>query len=373
MRTAITARLIAWSMTVAATPAVAAPSSVDPGALEASVSAAQQAHVAAASHLEGLRREQAGLEDQITALKKSGQRGPALERLLGRSIDAVQAFDAAQTELDDAARALEGALRDAIAAIDREITRKKPAMQRGSLTDRRKAAYAIKALRTLRKQFRAEFAALTRSADRRKAWAQYAVKFNAQDGPTELIEKADFVEDTRDKIVRKRRALIRLLAEAQQERELAQAAKDFRTDVTLFDEETRQGRVLRQSRASVASVSADGSDTPTADAPPSLSGDNGGDPSEFEGARDDQGAVPPTSGPPPASLQAAPAALRDINPDVLINLRVDDLAAGALDAATLERYVSDLRALERFLSGQAETLRKRADTLEADETRTLKK
>ncbi len=58
---------------------------------------------------------------------------------------------------------------------------------------------------------------------------------------------------------------------------------------------------------------------------------------------------------------------------MLINLRVEDVAAGALDVATLEKYVADLRKLERFLSGQADALRDRADALQADEDRDLQR
>ncbi|MEM7678707.1 MAG: hypothetical protein AAF449_22225 [Myxococcota bacterium] len=172
-----------------------------------------------------------------------------------------------------------------------------------------------------------------------------------------MSEKADFVEDTRDKVNRKRIALIKLLKEARRERQIAQAAQDFRTDITLFDEETRQGRVLRQNRTTSAGdrVEADG---------------NFGSPAvENPGELTD---VPTTGAQAPPQPTTDPM-LRAINPDVLINLRVEDVAAGALDVATLQRYVEDLRALERFLSGQAESLRQRAQTLEADETQDLHK
>ena len=197
------------------------------------------------------------------------------------------------------------------------------------------------------------------------------MRADAGDGPTELSLKADFVEDTRDKVIKKRRALIALLAEARQEREIAQVAQDFRTDVTLFDEETRQGRVLRQQGGpSGALEQRNGTDNPTPATPngPELVDPDDG---EFLGGGDPSG--PPNQPTVTPSAPSGPSPSRTIDPDVLLNMRVEDLAAGALDVSTLQKYVEDLRALEGFLSGQADALRKRADLLEADEARDLQK
>ena len=317
------------------------------------VTAARSRYTSASRRVSAQRATMNALARQITSYKKDGGQPQALDRLLKRSVRAESTLRTALAAHRKAESEYAAVLESGVAAVDNEMRRLVPQLKTGPIRDRRRAARQINALRASRKSLRAEMANLAKARRRQKAWAQYQVRFDLRDGPSELTEKADFVEDTRDKVVRKRRALLALLAEAQRDREIAQSAQDFRTDVTLFDEETRQGRVLRNRGSDSASEGG-------APVPVSQGGqeDRGGD--DFSG--------------PPTPTQAPPVTpLRAINPDVLLNLRVEDLAAGALDVSTLERYVDDLRALERYLSGQADSLRERADALEADEARKLQR
>ncbi len=332
--------------------------------IDAPVRAARQRYRAASDRVARLRAEQSALEQQIAAFKKSGAQPQALDRLLKRSVDAEAIFEAARSDLAQTEAILAAAFNAAVRSVDQRIRAWVPSLKKGPLSDRRQAAARINELRGLRQQLRNESAALARARRREKAWAKYRVRFDIRDGPSELSEKADFVEDTRDKVMRKRRALVKLLAEARDERRIAQAAQDFRTDITLFDEETRQGRVLRQSR---------GSQSGPEPGVESGSGQSPGSPNAQDSPPDNDSFVGRGDNPSPAATSLRPGGLRDINPEVLLNLRVEDLAAGALDVTTLQAYVADLRALERFLSGQAETLRKRANTLEASEVQDLKK
>ncbi|MEO1335690.1 MAG: hypothetical protein AAFV29_08595 [Myxococcota bacterium] len=323
------------------------------------VAAAKNHYAQSTAALIAVRRQQRTLEQRISDLKRSGQRGPALDRLLKQSVNAEAVLDQQRRTLRQAESALASELSKGIRAIDVEIRRFVPDLKQGPMSSRKQAARRINELRALRHMLRADSAKLANARKRARAWAQYRVQFNISDGPSELSEKADFVEDTRDKVNRKRLALITLLSEARQERQIAQAAQDFRTDITLFDEETRQGRVLRQNRTAAGNVNrADSENLPPSPSP-------GQTPVDLS----DQ----PPSGGAQFSQHTTDPMLRAINPDVLINLRVEDVAAGALDVATLQRYVEDLQALERFLSGQAESLRQRAQSLEADEAKDLHK
>ena len=333
------------------------------GPLDAASNAAKTRYTRAQTRVGQLRAEQAALEQRITQYKKNGQQPQQLDALLKRSVAAQAVLERAQNALRQAEQGFETTLTASVRSIDAEIRRRVPALRQGSLSDRKKAAAAINDLRAQRQRVRTELATLAKARRKSRAWAKYEVTIEAQDGPGELSDKADFVEDTRDKVIKKRKALAKLLREARQEQQIAQAARDFRTDITLFDEETRQGRVLRQGQGQGrGDVAQNNPSVPPAQSP--TDNENSPDPvvrDSFSGSQI-----------PPPSVTSNPG-LRAINPDILLNLRVEDLAAGGLDVATLEKYIGDLKALETYLAGQADRLRQRAEALEANETRDLRK
>jgi hypothetical protein len=239
------------------------------------------------------------------------------------------------------------------------------------------------------------------------------VKIDPLDGPTELKEKADFVEDTRDKFRKKREALARIIREARAEKDILKSGVDFRTDTRHFDEEARLGRIPRQDHGLSTTLQAPtgaGADTshsqPTgafSSAPPSngntqTTGPNtpapgvtntnpaprSKDGSDSSGAPppavpstpntqpSPQGAGPAVSDKTVGSLQSSkpydgPPSSKVLDPNALLNLRVETLEGGAVDLNTLEALASDLDKLDRFLEGRASEIRRRAQQLKSSE------
>lgn len=354
------------------------------------------------------RNEQATLEHRIAALKRLETNRPLsgtseLDNLLRDSVqaDASLRRDLA-IEAERRRAAVEG-IKGAVGRIDQEIRRLVPALKSGTIEARTKAARRLAALKDARDDLRLELASLKDNEGTRKAWARYEVAIEPLDGPSELNEKADFVEDTRDKIQEKRSALAALIREAQEEQQLAQAARDFATDVTIFDEESRTGRVQRRGGGATGALADRSNNTaafenneqvpatpvsaappPEGEAPPAR-----GNSDPVDGFSDSLGAVgqpttPPPATPPPtnnvnpgpttAATNNVAAALpisKDLNPSVLLSLRIEELAAKGVDLATLERLVTELQRLDGHLAQQAKQIRARAKQLEVDEAKAL--
>lgn len=347
------------------------------------------------------RAEQSALAARVEALKAKARPGAAdgeLARLLRASVAAEAKLAQALTDEADAKAEVERAVRGGVGRIDREIRALVPGLKTGALAERQETARQINALRETRKALRDALAALEDEAPApRKEWAQYQVHIEPLDGPSELNEKADFVEDTRDKLKKKRLALARLLQEAKQEREIARAARDFDTYVRLFDEETRTDRVTRQSATALAAQdrTTDGAEVanPAPESPnnsgqPNTDSQTDGTPTppstdpgrgngfELGGQVGNAGGDKVGSGQIPSPTVSTPSAeagsvARDLNAELLINLRVDELAAQGLDMATLERLVEELEALDGYLDGQAKAIRQRAQNIEAEDAKTL--
>lgn len=345
------------------------------------------------------------LAARIDHLKRSGRAGAQLQSQLRQSLNAEQQLRAALTQHADARNDVERTVRGGVARIDQEIRSLVPQLKAGPLADRKQAAGRINVLRKARQQLRDTLQALQGPQPAaQRAWAKYQVKVLPLDGPSELQDKADFVEDTRDKLAKKRLALAKLLNEAKQERQIARAAQDFDTYVRIFDEEARSGRITRQpGRGGAAEAAADTTVLQGAAEPTKTTGATAGtlDPgtnSGFESTPNPAPQAPPTDstannngGTPTTpttggtanrddgSRAQAPAAVaepnaapvvRELNADVLLNLRVAQLATETLDVATLKRLVAELEALDRFLDGQAKSIRRRAQTLESNEVGT---
>ena len=335
-----------------------------------------------------MRLRQAALASRITVLKGGESKGAArgeLASLLRASLAADAEMKTALSRQGDARADVEQAVRRGVSHIDREIRSWVPKLKAGPVADRRAAARHINDLRAARRHLRDILTDLDDpSAAPKRAWARYQVKIAPLDGPAELDEKADFVEDTRDKLKRKRFALAKLLKEAKQEREIARAARDFDTYVRIFEEENRNVRVTQRSASNdklneTASPPPGGSEEVLAgspggpamgnnqgtESPPNGFQDSVQDPTSRYNGRDDS-PTPTTQSPTQPQV-----ILRDVNADVLINLRVDELATQELDLATLQRLIAELEELDGYLGSQAKDIRKRARTLEADENRRL--
>jgi len=355
---------------------------------------------AARRELARTRARHGELAGRITALKRQGPPGGELQRLLRASLAAEHQLEAALSQVGRARANVQRTVRGSVGRIDQEIRSLVPKLKAGSLADRKAAARRINQLRDDRKALRDTLSALedTRATPRRD-WSKYQVQVEPLDGPSELDEKADFVEDTRDKLGQKRQALASLLREARQEQQIARAARDFDTYVRIFDEEARSDRVTRQpnnrgatlqtTAAEGPSAGADsqnesfsggrGTDVPNTTNPPQSvgntvdpnlnTGTNGPGTAVTDDTLGNKGAVQsPTVVSPEAN---APSVARDINADLLLNLRVSELEGQDLDLATLQRLIAELEDLDGFLAAQAASIRQRARSIEADEARDL--
>jgi hypothetical protein len=353
-----------------------------------SIEAAAQSFDTAQRALDAARARHEELAHRITALKRVSTGASAtLSTLLEASITAERELAERATARDRAKAEVERRASDSMQLIDAEIVALRPSLKVPEA--RAEAARRLKSLIADREAARAAVTRLARAeASTPKAWKQYEVKVEALDGPADLREKADFVEDTRDKLRKKRAALERLVADARQSREIARASANFRTELGLFDEQSRTGRVARSTEAGATNVLADNSARETNQAapetPPVATVNPPGRAAEPEAPPADGLAIPefgatpapapigqptttaPTTVPTPS---AAPLP-KSVDPTQVLNLDIGTLGAGQ-DVASLEALLRDLQAIDRFLDARAAQIRRRAEALEADESQAL--
>ena len=323
------------------------------------------------------------LAHRIAALKRLRDQAPArfgqaaeLERLLEASVDAERVVADGRRARDGRAADVRRDTDAALRALDQAIVTERPRLGASEPAARVAAAQQLRALVEARQDVKQRAAVLSRGvAEQRKAWAAYDVKIDPLDGPIDLREKADFVDDTRDKLLRKRAELERRVREAREERELARAAQSFRTEVSMFDEQTRSGRVTRRPAGNESFALADvapqaGGAPSRGNTAPAAPSENLGAAATNRGAEDS--ALPGVTTAAPATIPSPSAVgapvLRQIDASALLNLNLATLPADA-DPAELERMLGDLGALERYLTARAEVLRARAGRLEDDESR----
>lgn len=352
---------------------------------------------AADGQLDKVRSQNEELGHRIAALKRlRDQRKFAqdatLEKLLQQSVDAAKDLET-QANLRSARRTeVERRIGEVVRTIDEEIRLLRPGLKLGSSEQRAETARRLKALLDRREAARAILARTSASPRLQESWKKYEVEIDPLDGPVDLREKADFLEDTRDKLKKKREALKQLLAEAQTEREILRATHNFRTEVGLFDEQSRSARVprgeaSRGGSATVLSASGDeatsapnarGGNEPPADpsaaavgpspAPPPQAGfdSTSGRGAEADSAKQSPPASlsgslgVPIPGQPPKQLDAS--ALMGLNPAEL---------GDKVDVRSLESLLSELDRLDAYLDGRAKTIRQRAKRLETDESKAL--
>lgn len=360
------------------------------------------------------------LEHRIAALKRLRVKQPLTEDrelslLLRASVDADQAARAQAQTVSERSEDVRRIALHGISVVDVEIKALLPALRQGTTASRKAAARSIYELRATRNQMKDALTRLrVREGATPKEWSHYEVAIDPLDGPVELQEKADFVEDTRDKFMKKRQGLLQLLREAKEEQEIARAAADFQTDVRHFDEEARTGRIPRKNESESAKspsgttvLAAPGAqnrtsgptESPETSSPP-VGATSAPAPFGGEAAPQNDGvgtslADQPTAPAPssagdrtPSSTPGRPSAASDgvlslgvpiqsspqskaIDPNVLLNLSIEDLASGQSNVATLEALVSDLERLDAFLDRRARTIRRRAKELREDEAKAL--
>lgn len=366
---------------------------------------------AASDAVQSLRKAEKSYQDALTGGEELAHRLAAMKRLRGEQKlgtsgaleDLLRASQAAEKALAEKAEARNAAKRDAekkTALAMEAIKAKKGSLRTGLLSknpaERTEAAKKLRELEASYNELQSQLASVSGDRALPRAWKQYEVKIDPLDGPAELREKADFVEDLRDKFLRRKREVEARLAEARQEREVARLAKDFHTETTLFDEQSVSSRVARTagSGAERATTLTDNSASgKTADVqgarttPPPLGAPAGPQPSPPPQTAAQDGANfgspapesnPGLSGVPgaggsggetvrPAAL-SAPVLPKQLDLNGLLNLSSKDLDRN-LDVDSLEALLKDLGQLDAFLSSRAGTIRSRAATLESDETR----
>lgn len=351
------------------------------------------------------RDAQSELAHRISALKRIDRKradDAELKRLLRDSIEADEALAGQIDEVQARQTEVLSAVRDAFERIDARIRELAPKLGAAHpIATRRAAAQEIRTLRSTRKEMR-DVLLSVKEQERRRDWADYLVKIEPLDGPTELTDKADVVELTRRKLEKKRRLLARLI----REKRVDQAAQSFTTDANLLDDNLRPGRVVRQGsdrggnetvladngsqnagtaapEAPQSSRSADDAFVPTAGAQEADNNFAGSpappaDPSPGRGetladSQPQVGLATPNKSVTVTPQTPAPAApgpiARQIDPNALINLRVEELDAEQLDLADLQKLIEELETLDRALDSQAEKIRNRAQQLERDEAR----
>ncbi|SEL90191.1 hypothetical protein SAMN05444354_109244 [Stigmatella aurantiaca] len=342
--------------------------------LEASRGTAQQARTAVRTLRErqqALRQELNGLAGRIETLKAERQgrltAGPELEQALRRSQELsgeltglAQAVAGAEGESERAHLALHAALSEALeqarAAWD-------------ATGDRNQRATLLVRMRTLRAEREAVRAALPASRVPALGRAE------ASDDPTDLLEQADALRDSGDKVRQRLTALKSRITEVREERELERRMSDFLGEERMFDEQDRNMRLrLGATGLSPQLDARDGSTegvaagpSPTPPPPPSMPpsanppvdtppGSGGNEPLPEMGG-------PPGPAAPPASSPVA-AHARDHRPQVQ-GVRAQELAAGDFeDLATLEAEAKRLESLARELDSRASALERKVRELE---------
>jgi hypothetical protein len=189
----------------------------------------------------------------------------------------------------------------------------------------------------------------------------------SSDDPEDLLEQADVLRDSEDKVRQRLLALRGRITEVREERELDRRMSDFLGEESMFDEQDRRMRLrlgsdrrlqVDRSERRGGGLFSPQEDT-VADGPPPAVGGVEGTPSPLPGAgQDDETPVVP-----PPTLPTARASDRRPQVD---SVRAQDLAAGGpVDLAALEAEAAKLEALARELDGRASAMERRARELEA--------
>lgn len=308
---------------------------------------------------QSLREELNGLAARIESLKAEHQgrltTGTELEAALRRSQELsgsltglAQSVATAEGESERAHLALHTALSD-------ELARLRAAWD--ATTDRGQRAKLLESMRTVRAERDAVRAALP--ASRVPALDAAA---SGGDDPEDLLEQADTLRDTEDKVRERLKALRGRITEVREERDLDRRMNDFLGEESMFDEQDRRLRVrLSGDRVQVDHGGRTGG-TPAFqdDAPAPAEGGSSPPPPGTIGTPGDDVGGPPRNAPP----YTPPVRASDRRPQV-DPVRAQALAAGGpVDLAALEAEAARLEALARELDGRASSLEHRAQELD---------
>lgn len=296
---------------------------------------------------QALRGELNGLASRIETLKaerqgkltSSGELDQALRRsqeLSGELTGLAQSVAAAESESERAHMALH-------AALSEELTRVKAAWD--STSDRQERAQLVSRLRELRSERDAVRAALPASKLPALGPA------DSSDDPEDLLEQADALRDSEDKVKQRLGALKARISELREERDLERRMNDFLGEEAMFDEQDRRMRLRLNSNQGVEVVQ-----TPTTRGPPS-----------FQVGHPDSADPPtePTAPSPTGSVDNSTSSLRATDHRPEVNpVRAQQLAAGDFnDLAAMEAEAKQLESLAKDLDSRARALESRGHEL----------
>jgi uncharacterized coiled-coil DUF342 family protein len=318
---------------------------------------------------QALRGELNGLAARIETLKAEQQgkltTGPELEQALRRSQEL-------SGELTGLAQAVAGAEGDAErahlglhAALSEELSQVHAAWDAAPTREQRTQLLAR--MRQLRAEREAVRAALPASRVPALSRAE------ASDDPEDLLEQADALRDSEDKVRQRLSTLKARISEVREERALERRMNDFLGEESMFDEQDRRLRLRADGdqKFAVDSTLSPRSNPPSAvdnqadAAPPPeampVTNPAPGAPPSGPAIGENNGGAPR---PPAPTVPAGPARASDSRPQVEAS-RAQQLAAGDFDdLASLEAEAKRLESLARELDSRARALESKVRELE---------
>lgn len=306
---------------------------------------------------QSLRGELNGLAERISTLKaehqgkltSSAELDQALKRsqeLSGTLTGLAQSVASAEGESERAHLALHAALSD-------ELARVKAAWD--TTEDRQERARLVARMRELRTERDAVRAALPASQ------VPELGRADASDDPEDLLEQADALRDSEDKVKQRLKALKARITEVREERDLERRMSDFLGEEAMFDEQDRRLRLRMNANQAVevekTPVSRGGS-------PGFVNDEVNPSPAPVINGPPETPSLPGGEGTPQVDDQvASPIRASDHRPQV-DPIRAQQLAAGDFDdLTTLEAEAKKLESLARELDSRASSLERRVREL----------
>jgi len=289
-----------------------------------------------ASRIETLKAEHQGKLTPSTELDQALRRS---QELSGELTGLAQAVANAEGESEHAHVALHTALSE-------ELARVKAAWD--STQDRQERARLISQMRELRTERDAVRAALPASQ------VPALGRSDTSDDPEDLLEQADALRDSEDKVKQRLGALKTRITELREERDLERRMNDFLGEEAMFDEQDRRLRLRLNSNQAVE-----------VDATPARSGSPAiavGDTTAPPPTAPDPNPTPNTPG-STNSFTPSPVRASDHRPEVN-PVRAQQLAAGDFnDLAALEAEAKQLESMAHELDSRAKAIENRVREL----------
>ncbi len=174
-----------------------------------------------------MRAELNQVATQIEALKSQGKRGAELEAALRRSQELSGALAEAAQQMSRAEVGAEQQHLSLLTALSGELGRVQVLLERSE--DRAERARLIQKMRALRQE-REQVRALLPAAK------VPALQSSGSDDPEDLLEQADMLRDSEDKLRERMKLLQARVQELRAERDLDRRMSDFQRDESIFDD-----------------------------------------------------------------------------------------------------------------------------------------